>query len=421
MQFNSSEKKSTENVTLAQRTRKRLSVQLGLPFGIFVVAVIFLLLVATYIVQDRASASTQVIPQSHADGIALRVEQGLEHSVAIGSIIARLSSAQIDAKNLEVIHTLIDSDRAILSVSFVDASLQMVWEIKTASSYPMKEMQMLALPTTVRFDDAEMGSSGYMQETVHFPVYGKSGEQIGVLMVTYDISVYWEILADYQFGDAYIIDKTGDVLLSRKTDGESTTTIASVPGVRNFVEKKRVVSEYKEEDGVAMSSAWSPIRLSGWAIVVEEPLAALYGQLDAMYAFIGFIFFIIIFLFVNEVIIVRTKIFAPLRSLSENAQRIAKGEQNSWVNTSANNEFDTVGETMNAMAHHVRMLRLGLEERIAERTEHLAAKTEEAERLNAFMVNRELRMRELKERVHHLEEELRMKENGTKEDDGGVH
>lgn len=225
-------------------------------------------------------------------------------------------------------------------------------------------------------------------------------------MVTYDLSVYWEILADYAYGDAYIVDNRGTVLLSRRSNGESTSTISAILGVRNFINHKRVVSEYTEEDGVTMLSAWAPVRLPGWGVVVEEPVAALYGQLRAMYAFIGFLVFIVVFLFVNEAVIVKRKIFTPLETLVTNAQRIAGGELDAWAPTSANNEFDTVGEAMNSMSRSVRMLRQGLEEKIAERTEHLKTKTEEAERLNAFMVNRELRMRELKEKNTQLENEL---------------
>jgi predicted nucleic acid-binding Zn-ribbon protein len=47
---------------------------------------------------------------------------------------------------------------------------------------------------------------------------------------------------------------------------------------------------------------------------------------------------------------------------------------------------------------------LELEKRVVERTEDLAAKTAELERINRVFVDRELKMRELKARIIKLEE-----------------
>ena len=392
--------------TLARKERNRLSFQLGLPFGIFVTAVVVLLFSAAYIVQDRSSASTKIVPQTHADNIALRVEQSVERSVAVATLLSRLAGESIDEKNLEIIHTLINSDNAILSVSYVNAKLETSWQISSNGGELPLQMKMDSLPAALHFEKAVPYDDRAMLQTVHYPVYGKTGKEEGVLAVVYDISTYWELLADYTEGDAYIVDSDGAVLLRRSINSESTTTIMAIAGVQNFLKRNRVVSAYAEEDGTGMLSAWSLVRLPGWAVVVEEPTAALYAQLRALYAFMGFLIFIIVFLFVNEAIIVHKKIFAPLLALASNAQRIAAGEQNTWADTEANNEFDTVGEAMNTMARNVRTLRQGLEERIEERTEHLRAKTEEAERLNTFMVNRELRMLELKEQNRKLEMEL---------------
>lgn len=409
-----------EKPTLAQKERKHLSFQLGLPFGIFIVSVVALLIAATYVVQDRSSTSTKIIPQAHADGIALRVEQAVEHSISVASLLTRLSSRAPDTRSLEIIHTLINSDNAILSVEYIDTELRSLWQIKAVGVEPPPEVMMSTLPSVIHFEKAVQGQGGVMLQTVHFPVYGTNGEQEGVLAVVYDLSVYWEILADYRDGDAYIVDNEGNVLLRRSENVESTSTIKQIEGVQNFLQHKHVVSSYVEPGGVGMLSAWSLVRLPGWAVVVEEPTAALYEQLRALYAFIGFLIFIIVFLFLNEAAIVKKKIFAPLAALAQNAERIAAGEQNTWAGTEANNEFDTVAEAMNAMARKVRTLRQGLEERIEERTEHLRVKTEEAERLNAFMVNRELRMLELKEKNAKLEEELAAcKAGGVKSEQQG--
>ncbi|HXK38322.1 MAG TPA: hypothetical protein VJ579_04620 [Candidatus Paceibacterota bacterium] len=403
---------SDEKIPLfAKRERKLLSFQLGLPFGIFVVAVITLLLAATYIVQDRSSASTKIIPQTHADSIALRVEQAVEHSISVASIISRLARTAPDAERLEVIHTLMNSDPAILSVAFVNKELETIWKINAINSDIPEDFILTKIPSSIHFEKAIPWKEGVSLQVIHFPVYGKTGEVEGVLAVSYDVSAFWEILADYTDGDAYIVDSAGSVLLRRGINIESTSTISQIEGVQNFLDRKHVVSTYLEEDGVGMLSAWSIVRMPGWAIVVEEPIAKLYDQLRALYAFIGFLIFIIAFLFVIEVITVKRKIFTPLHLLEENAKKIASGESNTWVGTDANNEFDTVGEAMNTMARNVQTLRHGLEERIAERTEHLRAKTEEAERLNTFMVNRELRMTELKAKIKKLEEELGKRDN----------
>ena len=57
----------------------------------------------------------------------------------------------------------------------------------------------------------------------------------------------------------------------------------------------------------------------------------------------------------------------------------------------------------NKAEEEVRKMNLELEKRVVERTEDLAAKTAELERINRVFVDRELKMRELKARIAELE------------------
>jgi methyl-accepting chemotaxis protein len=228
----------------------------------------------------------------------------------------------------------------------------------------------------------------------------------------FDITSLWPALTHTNASDAYIVNRDGGILLSRRSLAGKEKTIP-----------KELLGSYKaqfgkslervDSGGVKLAGAAIPIESLGWIVIVENSLVGAARSTRSMILVTGALGLVLLCISFYEWYIARRKIFNPLYSLQRSAEKIAKGDYTAWAEVTSGNEFDSVARAMNTMAYNVRLSKEELEQRIEERTKHLLQKTDEAERLSAFMVNRELRMLELKEE----NEKLRKIFKGE-EDDG---
>jgi methyl-accepting chemotaxis protein len=100
----------------------------------------------------------------------------------------------------------------------------------------------------------------------------------------------------------------------------------------------------------------------------------------------------------------------PIKSLSEGVKEISKGNLDYSVNVKPGDEIGDLAAAFGQMTGDLKKSKQALEEynkkleqQVEERTNALSQKMTELERVNKFMIDRELKMTELKKRIDELE------------------
>ena len=142
----------------------------------------------------------------------------------------------------------------------------------------------------------------------------------------------------------------------------------------------------------------------GWIILLEQETDQIFASVSratyAMGAAIGA--FILIVLLASWLFLERA-VVAPVRKLTDIAERIAGGDADAKAPADAGGEFGVLGGAFNVMTEKLRGYYRDLEREVKERTDELASakkaqeeKIIELERVNRIMVDRELEMADLK-------------------------
>ncbi len=96
----------------------------------------------------------------------------------------------------------------------------------------------------------------------------------------------------------------------------------------------------------------------------------------------------------------------PLITFAEVVTRFGKGDMNQRVSLSGNNELAVVANAFNTLADNMQQSQTDLEAQVQKRTTEMKKQLDELERMNTLMIDRELRMIELKKQNTELKNAL---------------
>lgn len=225
-----------------------------------------------------------------------------------------------------------------------------------------------------------------------------------------------EVLLNEKVQYAEIVKKDHTVLYStehRSADEHNTTLVTAIDEAFSGIETTMGI----EEDGVSVLVYVSPLIINNKIVGVLR-IDLLNEQTNArVYQFTIFVIIIVLVsilvcYFLIAVLLTQT-VLNNIDKLKSAAVLLEHGDLDTPIVKTSKDEIGELAETLNKMRKEVKGSRKdleqankGLEQLVGQRTQELQTKLAELERLNRFMIDREIKMVELKNEVAQLKDRL---------------
>lgn len=116
-----------------------------------------------------------------------------------------------------------------------------------------------------------------------------------------------------------------------------------------------------------------------------------------------------------DAFLVSKKIVFPIMAIQNGAKIVAEGNFDYCIDVHTGDEIEQLAKTFNVMSGRLKESYASIENKVRERTEELNQRVEELERFGKVTINREFRIKELKDKVEELEKEIKkLKDTGGK-------
>ena len=165
------------------------------------------------------------------------------------------------------------------------------------------------------------------------PVLSDKGELLGVLGVVLKVDYLIEKVAGVKLGDtgyAYIVDKTGTVIIHPNKDLILKTNITTCQGMENIREKMlRGESgvEYYSFKGEDKVGGYAPVPIAGWSVAATQPLKEMKAPIQAMKREIALLSGLLIAGILALVLVFGRRMSAPIvkavEGISEASEQVA--------------------------------------------------------------------------------------------------
>lgn len=253
------------------------------------------------------------------------------------------------------------------------------------------------------------------------PIFNTDNVRKGIIIVNVDISRYLnDIRSKFLTGSLYVMDKQGYFIIN------SDNSEREWGAPNDFDTNERFSTYYSEEAAVALSGGEGSVQIESNILAYDtislnssnpnlyivisslQKKASIYEVLYTKMRSLIMIACIVLLFVLVLIIYVLRKSLQPLVLLSNAAKEIGKGHLRERVHIDSKDEIGVLAESFNTMAQSIEETQNKIEKRVSERTTEL-------ETLNTMMVDRELRMIELKRELDsckndvHLDKEMESK------------
>lgn len=217
---------------------------------------------------------------------------------------------------------------------------------------------------------------------VSVPILLTPTQIAGVVSAQLNLKFLWETIAESRFGRegyAYLVDDRGNLIAHRDPSLVlSGANLSHIARVRDFLRQSNSIdaTPAKEAPGIlgeSVLSTFAPVKGLGWAVILEEPVAAALTEQNRLLRYA--IFVLITGLGIGALVImwVSRRITDPILELHRGAQIIAGGNLDHRVSVRTGDEIEMLAREFNRMTDKLQDSYATLEQKVQHRTRELSA------------------------------------------------
>jgi len=244
----------------------------------------------------------------------------------------------------------------------------------------MIHAQTLGAPAPIFSDIVTDGPGGIEVVVVSVPINGEQGEFFGILAGMFRVSetsvstVYGDIakLRIAESGSTYLVDGRGRVIYHSDADriGEDFFTQAVVQQALSGQVGAIRTSSPEGQDIVA---AFAPVPGTSWGLVTQESWSALTSGSRGYQQFLVLLLVLGVAAPALVVAVAVRQMTRPIADLIGAAQAVARGSFGQTITAQTGDEIEELAEQFNLMSAQLQASYANLEQRVADRTQELAA------------------------------------------------
>lgn len=193
-----------------------------------------------------------------------------------------------------------------------------------------------------------------------------------VALADLNLKFVWDSVSGIEFGRtgyAYVVDGNGRLIahpdLKLVLQNSDFSRLSQTRVTHGAVRAQ-------SHSGTEIVAASAPMAVSGWIVVVEQPIAEAYAPAYASLTRLAIAAVLALVLAASSSFVLARRMAAPVRALETGAMQLAAGRLDHRVRVETGDELEMLADQFNAMAENLRQSHEGLEQKITERTRELA-------------------------------------------------
>lgn len=253
--------------------------------------------------------------------------------------------------------------------------------------------------------------------SIGLPIFDQDNIQIGALATEVDLSPMWNTVSKIKVGNTgyvYVVDRAGSLVAYRDVNlVKMRPNFTNILGVKNFLSATHVSEIYTSFTGEKVIGSWQPIKTTGWGLIIELPYAEVLGTFRPLIIVAGISFLVFVSFIILMLIIVFRRLISPIRRLRSGVMGVGSGNLDHTIDVHSDDEIGDLAIAFNGMTTRLRDYYNTLEQKVSDRTKELQSaqgdlktQLEELEKMNKLMVNRELKMIEMKDELNSLRKKV---------------
>ncbi len=199
------------------------------------------------------------------------------------------------------------------------------------------------------------------------PVRDFRGVVQGIIALDVNVSMMWRLLSKYRIGthrEAYVVDADGSLIIHESISSVlKRKNLKNIEGVKALLAGSIGAFEYDGLSGGRVVGANAPVSLTGWGVLVEEPVRSAYRELYMLSAiFLALFVCTIASAFLFGLRFSNKRIIEPVKALKEEAASVARGDFTRRVDMGRPDELGQLGESFNRMVDRLQEITVSRDE-----------------------------------------------------------